>query len=717
MNRLLERFARPAVALARRLTFTGKLLANGLIVLAALAAAMALQYHALSARIAVTQEELAGGREVRAYIAFWREVVLVRDEAMRRQDPASGAAATPTGAPRRLRRALDAARALDTPLDTREAARFLAGIQALEQLDSSATELHWFAAYTKLSAAALDAMEHAGRRSGLLGDVELATATDAMTRYLPSLLDNASKQHAVAVMGDAGLAMFAFGAQLIFDDSQRRARAGLERLIALDAADRALIARFDAFVVQAREIGDQEKTDPHSHAIRHAPEKGERTIREGFSILEATLDAIQAHLERRLDRHGTLRLAVSGAVIALTLGLLYLSLGGALSVRDSLRALERGSREFRAGRLEVRVAVESRDEFAAVAENFNTIAEEFNKILRARAEAGARAQLDLELKVAERTEALTRANRDLAQAMQALRQAQESLIESGKMAALAGLVAGVAHEVNTPIGLAYTMVTHLEDHLRELARKFVADELRAADLERFLAAATPSAEHAANSLRRAADLVQSFKQVAVDQASEARRTFDLGTYLREIVESLRSALRRGGHRIECRVAQPVRLDSYPGALSQIVTNVILNAVTHAFEGRSGGLVRIEAETAPEDRCVIRISDDGKGMLPGVAHKVFEPFFTTRRGKGGSGLGLHIAYNLAAQRLGGTLRCESAAGKGSTFTIEIPAVAPIAGGGEGPEAARMSGPSDPRTPALQGSSPITRTEPSSKSRGT
>jgi two-component system NtrC family sensor kinase len=175
-------------------------------------------------------------------------------------------------------------------------------------------------------------------------------------------------------------------------------------------------------------------------------------------------------------------------------------------------------------------------------------------------------------------------------------------------------------------------------------------------------------------LERSNELVQSFKQVAVDQSSETRRTFRVHDYLEDILRSLRPKLKRTPHLVEIDCDPGLTLTSYPGALSQVITNLVLNSILHAYaEGVSG---RIRLSAAPHDSGIrLRYSDDGRGIPEEVRQRIFEPFFTTRRSQGGSGLGLHIVYNLVTQRLGGTISVDGHAGKGTAFTIDIPEAGP------------------------------------------
>lgn len=258
-----------------------------------------------------------------------------------------------------------------------------------------------------------------------------------------------------------------------------------------------------------------------------------------------------------------------------------------------------------------------------------------------------------------------------------LRSAQESLIQAEKMASLGALVAGVAHEVNTPVGIALTGITHLGDNTRRIVRQVDDNQLRRSDLNGYLGMAGEACQLIEANLNRAVELIQSFKQTAVDQTSEERRRFDLRTYLDDVLASLRPRLKQTPHRVEVDCPDGVTVDSYPGALFQVLTNLTINSVTHAYppevfpDGKAGTL-RI-AVTCPDPTEVeLVFSDDGCGIPPANRGRIFDPFFTTRRGKGGSGLGLHIVFNIVANRLGGGIRVESEEGQGTRFILRFPA---------------------------------------------
>ncbi|HEX8988463.1 MAG TPA: ATP-binding protein [Rhodocyclaceae bacterium] len=247
---------------------------------------------------------------------------------------------------------------------------------------------------------------------------------------------------------------------------------------------------------------------------------------------------------------------------------------------------------------------------------------------------------------------------------------QEELVRAERLAALGGLVAGVAHEINTPVGTGLTAASHLEEQTREFAELLAADRVRRSDLDGFVRTAREVAASMTTNLRRAVELVRGFKQVAVDQSSEQRRRFELKGYLQEILCSLQPRLKRTAHRVEVSCPQGIEIVSYPGAFSQIVTNLVLNSLIHGFEHKEAGRIEIAVEPGAGD-LLLRYRDDGAGMAPEHAKHLFEPFFTTRRGRGGSGLGMHVVYNLVTQTLGGKIDCSTAPGQGIEFRIRIP----------------------------------------------
>ncbi|HUR41875.1 MAG TPA: two-component regulator propeller domain-containing protein [Verrucomicrobiae bacterium] len=269
----------------------------------------------------------------------------------------------------------------------------------------------------------------------------------------------------------------------------------------------------------------------------------------------------------------------------------------------------------------------------------------------------------------------TRANEELEGAMQQLRLAQSHLVQSEKLASLGGLVAGVAHEINTPVGIGVTAASTLDEWAQRVHRRYAAGELTRSELEGFLALARESADILLKNLQRAADLIQSFKQVAVDQASGERRHFMLKAYLEEILLSLAPKLHRSPHKVRVDCPDDLWVETYPGSLAQILTNLIANSLAHGYaDGRAGTLL-IWARRDGDD-LVLRYADDGAGIPAAVLPRIYDPFFTTRRSAGGSGLGLHIVYNLVTQRLGGTIVATSPPEGGAHFEVRFPVARPV-----------------------------------------
>jgi signal transduction histidine kinase len=268
-----------------------------------------------------------------------------------------------------------------------------------------------------------------------------------------------------------------------------------------------------------------------------------------------------------------------------------------------------------------------------------------------------------------------RAAKDRAEkALDDLREAQQSLIAAEKLAALGGLVAGVAHEVNNPIGISLTVASSFARRCDEFAKEVGAGPLRRSRLDEFLEGGRDAANQLVSNLQRAGELVQSFKQVAVDRSHADRRPFDLRESTDQIVASLRPVLKKSQITLTVDVPAGIIMDSYPGSYGQVLTNLFLNSVVHAFpDGRAGSVI-VEARQVRDDVDIF-VSDDGVGMSEEIQRRAFDPFFTTRRNEGGTGLGLHIIFNLVTQQLGGRLAFESRLGWGTRFRITLPRVAP------------------------------------------
>lgn len=280
-------------------------------------------------------------------------------------------------------------------------------------------------------------------------------------------------------------------------------------------------------------------------------------------------------------------------------------------------------------------------------------------------------------RTAELTGAVERAdqiNRELSNALETLSRAQDELVRRDKMAALGALVAGVAHELNTPIGNSLVVATALAERTRNLVAS-LADGLRRSVLERYLADADEAGDLLVRNLGRAATLVAGFKQIAVDHASLERREFSLTELLSDLGAPLRVAARAARVDLALALEPGLAMDSYPGPLSQVVTELFENCLAHAFPEGRGGNVKISAALRERDLVAISVEDDGAGMTPEVQARVYDPFYTARMGAGRSGLGLHVAHNIVTNILGGRIELRSAPGAGSCFTLLLPAAAP------------------------------------------
>jgi signal transduction histidine kinase len=248
---------------------------------------------------------------------------------------------------------------------------------------------------------------------------------------------------------------------------------------------------------------------------------------------------------------------------------------------------------------------------------------------------------------------------------------QRQLVEAEKMASLGSLVAGVSHEINTPLGIGITAATTLRGMTEELGAVYRSGDFRRAYFEEYLMNAERSNQLVVNNLLRVDQLVQSFKQLAVDQLTLERRAFPLKAYLEEIVRGLEPRLRHGQHQVAILVDEELTIDSYPGAFAQVITNLVINSLVHGYpDGQRPGRLQFHA-TVTHGSVHLVYQDDGVGIPAAYMTKIYEPFFTTARDRGGTGLGLHIVYNLVTQKLGGTIRHESAPNVGATFYLDLP----------------------------------------------
>lgn len=326
------------------------------------------------------------------------------------------------------------------------------------------------------------------------------------------------------------------------------------------------------------------------------------------------------------------------------------------SIREPLRQLMTSMESIVAGRYDRPVRdTKATDEIGEMARAVEVFRD--NAIARHQAETELRASK-------ERAEAT----------LDELRATQKNLIDSEKLAALGGLVAGVAHEVNNPVGISLTVASSLARRCETFAAELNGAPLRRSRLDEFVEGNRDAAQQLVTNLQRAGELIQSFKQVAVDRSHADRRQFDLQQATEQIIASLRPALKKSKVALDIDVPKGIFMDSYPGPYGQVLTNLFINAVVHAFPGGRAGTIKMRAVNGARDVTLV-IADDGVGMTEETRRRAFDPFFTTRRNLGGTGLGLHIIYNIITQTLGGRIALESELGRGATFHITLPRSAP------------------------------------------
>jgi len=370
-------------------------------------------------------------------------------------------------------------------------------------------------------------------------------------------------------------------------------------------------------------------------------------MREREQKAQGTFDRTLADISRRV-----LSIAVIFLGIILSAGVLI-----ALSIRLPLQQIMTAMRAITLGDYDREVqGTTARDEVGAMARAVEVFRE--NAIAK------------------RRTEDELRSSKEKAEsALLELNAAQQNLIDAERLAALGGLVAGVAHEVNNPIGISLTVASSFARRTEMFEAELKSGGgLRRSQLEEFVRTSRDAAQQLVANLHRAGELIQSFKQVAVDRSHAERRQFSLGEATDQIIASLRPVMKRAPIELTVDVPEGLLIDGYPGSYGQILTNLFLNAVNHAFADGRSGTISIAARARGQEDIEISFADDGAGMTPDVQRQAFDPFFTTRRNEGGTGLGLHIVYNLVTQQLGGRMMLESRLGQGTTFRIIMPRVA-------------------------------------------
>jgi signal transduction histidine kinase len=341
---------------------------------------------------------------------------------------------------------------------------------------------------------------------------------------------------------------------------------------------------------------------------------------------------------------------------------------GSVELHFSLAAADRGAAKVGLLLIVGFIAV-SAAAIAAISLMMRNLVVKPIKVIVSMMEGVARGELGLQVP-AERSDEIGALADNFNEMSKALKRSLENQLRAEKMASLGGLVAGVAHEINTPLGVAITAVSHLSDITRSLGTALATGELTREELDAFVADSYQTSEVTQTNLLHAAGLVRSFKQISVDQASGEERSFDVANYLREILSSLAPEMKKAGIDVSLDAPDGVRLVSCPGPLFQIVTILVMNARIHAFGERRDGKVKVAASVRA-DMLELTVSDDGRGMSPEERAKAFDPFYTTRRGSGGTGLGLYILYNIVTESFHGTVDAFSEPGRGSRFVVRLP----------------------------------------------
>lgn len=393
-------------------------------------------------------------------------------------------------------------------------------------------------------------------------------------------------------------------------------------------------------------------------------------VRPAEIELRATVTAL-IDLQARISEQASLDVLALQAKVLIAVGILVclaLGMGGTIAWRitKSVTTPIKRMQEMMTGiassqDFSRRVPVDRRDEIGLSLVAFNTMIEKIE---------------ESSLLLIQRSKDIQTMNNDLNTSLEQLKIAKDELVRSEKLAALGSLVAGIAHELNTPIGNGLMAMSTVCDELSSLRSDMAAKGLQRKTFESFLSTIETASDIANRSLNRSAELVRSFKQLSLDHATDNRRTFSVKEHLNGILLMLQPTLKKMPYQVETVMAEDITMNSFPGALTQILTNLINNALIHGFEGRDHGRICIQIKVGAPGYLVLRFDDDGRGIPEKIVPRIFDPFFTTKMGQGGSGLGLHIAYNAVTVTLGGTISVASDAARGTAFTLTLPLHAPM-----------------------------------------
>ncbi len=397
---------------------------------------------------------------------------------------------------------------------------------------------------------------------------------------------------------------------------------------------------------------------------------------EAVGLLEVALRSGRDEIRRQvLGFYGT----AVGAIVILVVVFTVLIMNRGLQA--PLARLREGIGKISEGQYDIRLRSDRHEDINDIITDINLMAAQIQerkelqeREIRKREAAEKNLQelnRELEARVEQRTAELRRVNQAQEESLNMLKEAQDMLVETEKMAALGSLVAGLAHEINTPVGISITAVSHLDHKLEELKEKYSSSAMKQSDFEGFLETASESTRMIDRNIHRAAELISSFKQVAVDQSRDDKRLFNMREYLDDILLSLKPELKKRNPRVVIDCPPDLEVYSMPGVFSQVITNFVMNALNHAFGEDAEDPELTITVSAGEEGMLLSFQDNGRGMDEETVKHVFEPFYTTKRGSGGTGLGLNIVYNLVSFRLKGQLRCSSKPGEGTSFILTCP----------------------------------------------
>ena len=389
----------------------------------------------------------------------------------------------------------------------------------------------------------------------------------------------------------------------------------------------------------------------------------------GYVYVRASQEELSAYIQTRILLDILIALVALGSAFFISV---RLQQRFTTPIETLLSVVQKVSKEKN---YQVRAPIAPIKEYNMLSRAFNTmldrIEQQISKLQQAEQE-NRQLTLSLEQKIEQRTDALKTSNQELLNTLATLHQYQNQIVETEKMASLGQMVAGVAHEVNTPIGLGVTASTLLQDKLADIQKAFDEKKLTSSQLARFLSESKENLGIIYRNMERAASLISSFKRVAVDQSNENRRQFNMLQLINEVLLSLRPNLKKTQHQIIVNCPAELELDSKPGPINQILINLIMNSLIHAFEHVEQGEIQINVQVA-NNNCQLLYTDNGAGVPESIKKRIFDPFVTTKRGEGGSGLGLHLVYNLVTQALNVKICLDSTLGQGIRIQIDFPVI--------------------------------------------